>query len=52
MKENIPTRILYPASLSFRIKGEIKTFSDIQKLKQFIKTKAILKKSESSSSGK
>ena len=29
-----------------------KTFSDIQKLKQFIKTKAILKMSESSSSGK
>ena len=31
--KNLQPRILYPARLSFRIKGEIKNFSDKQKLK-------------------
>ena len=34
--------ILYPARLSFRI-GEIKNFSDKQKLKEYINTKYALK---------
>ena len=36
-------RILYPAGLSFRIEGEIKNFSDKQKLKEYSNTKPILK---------
>ena len=35
-------RILYPASLSFRIEGEIKVFQNKQKLKEFIATKPAL----------
>ena len=34
---------LYPTKLSFRIKGQIKRFSDKKKLKEFIKTKPVLK---------
>ena len=35
MKErNLEPRILYPARLSFRFEGEIKSFSDKQKLKK------------------
>ena len=34
--------ILYPASLSFRIEGEIKVFPNKQKLKEFITTKPAL----------
>lgn len=30
------SRILYPAKLSFRSEGEIATFSDKQKLKEFV----------------
>ena len=36
-------RIFYPARLSFRIEGEIKNFSDKQKLKEYSNTKLILK---------
>ena len=36
------SRILYPASLSFKIQGEIKVFPDTQKLKEFINTKPAL----------
>ena len=32
-------RLLYPAKLSFRVKGKIKCFSDKVKLKEFIITK-------------
>ena len=31
--KNMHPRILYPARLSFKIEGEIKTFQDIQKLR-------------------
>jgi hypothetical protein len=35
---------LYPAMLSFKIEGEIKTFHDKQKLKQYKTTKTALQK--------
>ena len=35
-------RLLYPAKLSFRMKGQIKCFSDKVKLKEFIITKHFL----------
>ena len=35
-------RLLYPAELSFRMKGQIKCFSDKVKLKEFIITKPLL----------
>ena len=35
-------RLLYPAKLSFRMKGQIKRFSDKVKLKEFIITKPLL----------
>ena len=35
-------RILYLASLSFTIEGEIKVFPNNQKLKEFVTTKAAL----------
>ena len=38
-EKNMQPRILYPARLSFRIDGEIRTFQDWQKLKEFITTK-------------
>ena len=41
--KNLQPRILYPARLSFRIEGEIKNFSDKQKLKEFSNTKLTLK---------
>ena len=34
-------RLLYPAKLSFRMKGQIKCFSDKVKLKEFIVTKPL-----------
>ena len=34
--------VLYPAKLSFRIKGKIKSFPDKKKLKEFIITKPSL----------
>ena len=41
--KNLQARILYTARLSFRIEGEIKNFSDKQKLKEYSNTKPILK---------
>ena len=35
-------RLLYPARLSFRFEGEIKTFTDNQKLREFSNTKPAL----------
>ena len=35
-------RLLYPAKLSFRMKGQIKCFPDKVKLKEFIITKPLL----------
>ena len=41
MKEgkNLQTRILYPTRLSFRFEGEIKSFTDKEKLRDFSATK-------------
>jgi hypothetical protein len=43
-KNNCKPTSLYPAKLSLIIEGEIKTFHDKQKQKQFITTKPALKK--------
>ena len=40
--KNLQPRLLYPARLSFRFEGEIKTFSDKQKLREFSNTKPAL----------
>ena len=40
--ENLQPRLLYPARLSFRVEGEIKTFADKQKLREFSNTKPAL----------
>ena len=42
-KKKLPTRILYPERLSFRIEGEIKKFSGRKKLKEYRNTKSIIK---------
>ena len=43
MKEkNLQPRLLYPARISFRFNGEIKIFSDKQKLREFSTTKPAL----------
>ena len=43
MKEkNLQPRLLYPARISFRFNGEIKSFSDKQKLREFSTTKPVL----------
>ena len=43
MKEqNIQPRLLYPARISFKYKGEIKSFTDKQKLREFSTTKPAL----------
>ena len=40
--KDLHPRLLYPAKLSFRMKGQIKCFSDKVKLKEFIITKSLL----------
>ena len=40
--ENLQPRLLYPARISFKIDGEIKSFSDKQKLREFCTTKPAL----------
>ena len=43
MKEkNLQPRLLYPARISFRFDGEIKSFTDKQKLREFSTTKPAL----------
>ena len=43
MKEiNLQPRLLYPARVSFRFNGEIKGFTDKQKLREFSTTKPAL----------
>uniref|UniRef100_A0A9L0S389 L1 transposable element dsRBD-like domain-containing protein n=1 Tax=Equus caballus TaxID=9796 RepID=A0A9L0S389_HORSE len=37
--KNLQPRILYPVKISFKYDGEIKTFQDKQKLREFIATK-------------
>ena len=39
---DLQPRLLYPAKLSFRIEGEIKSFPDKKKLKEFIITKPLV----------
>ena len=39
---DLQPRLLYPAKLSFRIEGQIKSFPHKKKLKEFIITKALL----------
>ena len=41
--ENLQPRLLYPARISFRFDGEIKNFTDKQKLREFNTTKPALK---------
>ena len=40
--KNLQPRLLYPARISFKINGEIKSFSDKQKLREFSTTKPVL----------
>ena len=41
-EKNMQPRILYPARLSFRLDGEIRSFQDWQKLKEYVTTKLAL----------
>ena len=41
-EKNMHPRIHYPARLSFRIEGEIKSFEDRQKMKKYLITKPAL----------
>ena len=40
--KNLQPRLLYPARISFKFDGEIKTFTDKQKLREFRTTKPAL----------
>ena len=40
--KNLQPRLLYPARISFRLDGEIKIFTDKQKLREFSTTKPAL----------
>ena len=40
--KNLQPRLLYPARISFRFNGEIKTLTDKQKLREFSTTKPAL----------
>ena len=40
--KNLQPRLLYPARISFRFYGEIKSFTDKQKLREFSTTKPAL----------
>ena len=40
--KNLQPRLLYPARISFKINGEIKSFPDKQKLREFSTTKPAL----------
>ena len=41
--KNLHQRLLYPARLSFRFEGKIKTITDKQKLREFSNTKPALR---------
>ena len=44
MKEkNLQPRLLHPARISFKYEGEIKSFTDEQKLREFSTTKSVLR---------
>ena len=38
-KKNLQPRLMYPASISFKYEGQIKSFTDKQKLREFSTTK-------------
>ena len=40
-EKNMQQRIVYPARLSFRIEGEIKSFQDRQELKEYVTSKPV-----------
>ena len=53
MKEkNLQPRLLYPARISFRFDGEIKTLTDKQKLREFSTTKPALQQMLKTSLGR
>ena len=39
---DLQPRLLYPATISFRMEGQIKSFPDKKKIKEFITTKSLL----------
>ena len=41
-QNNLQPRLLYPARISFRYEGELRSFTDKQKLREFSTTKAAL----------
>ena len=41
-EENLQCRLLYPARISFKYEGDIKSFTDKQKLREFSTTKPAL----------
>ena len=41
-RKDLQPRLIYPARLSFKIKGEIRSFPDKKKLKEFVNTKPVL----------
>ena len=41
-RKNLQPRLLYPARISFKIDGEVKSFSNKQKLREFSTTKPAL----------
>ena len=41
-RRDLQPRLSYPAKISFRIKGQIKNFSDKKDQKEFIITKSLL----------
>jgi hypothetical protein len=43
-ESNCQPKLLYPAKLTFLIEGEIKTFHNKEKLKEFVTTKPALQK--------
>ena len=40
--KDLQQRLLYPARLSFKIEGEIRSFPEKEKLKEFVNTKPVL----------
>ena len=50
--KNLQPRLLYPARVSFRFDGQIKTFTDKQKLKEFSTTKPALQHAKRTSLGR
>jgi len=41
-EKNLQPRLLYPARISFKYEGEIKSFTDKQKLREFSTTRPVL----------